>query len=356
MRRSPMKFTPEELDRARRHWLEGLRQAHRAAPTAETALQQARAEWMCGEYDASMALFIEARDRAPDVPWHHLAAARTASMLNLRDLEDSALEQGRLRFPSDPGLALHAAMRLVPDDFEQAHALLAPHASDPVHRLYASALRVLADGRAPASRQFGDARLDARWASFLWMSRKARPEAFAGFSNDALARALAGAPAAGTTLECGVYFGRSLRIIAAATRGPVHGFDSFEGLPEAWHAGEPAGAYSTGGRRPSMPPNVTLHPGWFDQTMPAFFAAHPSPVRLLHVDCDIYASTRTVLTCAAKHLVVGSVVVFDDLLGYPGFEEHELRAFHEHASDHDVSWEVVAGVLLGREVAIRITE
>ena len=46
----------------------------------------------------------------------------------------------------------------------------------------------------------------------------------------------------GLTLECGVYFGRSLRLIAARTPGPVHGFDSFEGLPEAWSASEGAGA------------------------------------------------------------------------------------------------------------------
>jgi hypothetical protein len=352
---SPMTLTPEQLDRARRQWLEGLRQAHRTDPSAATALARARAEWMCGEYETSLPLFIEARDRAPEQAWHHLALARTASMLDLRDLEDSVLAHGRRLHPDDPDLALHAALRLVPADFDGAHALLAPHAGDPLYGLYARALRMLADGESPQPWQCGEPRLDAHWASFVWMSRHAGCQAFAGFSNDVLTRALAASPDSGTTLECGVYFGRSLRIIAAATPGPVHGFDSFQGLPEAWHAGEPEGAYSTGGRLPAMPANVSLHAGWFEDTLPAFFSTGQAPIRLLHVDCDLYASTRTVLAAAARHLVAGSIVLFDDFLGYPGFEEHELRAFQEHVAEHGMSWEVVAGSLLGRVVAIRVT-
>jgi len=34
-------------------------------------------------------------------------------------------------------------------------------------------------------------------------------------------------------------------LIAALAKQPVHGFDSFQGLPEDWHA-EPRGSYSTG--------------------------------------------------------------------------------------------------------------
>jgi hypothetical protein len=163
------------------------------------------------------------------------------------------------------------------------------------------------------------------------------------------------APPDGLTLECGVYFGRSLRQIAAATRGDVHGFDSFQGLPEAWSEAEGAGAYSTGGRMPTTPVNATLHEGWFEDTLPPFFASHPGPVRLLHIDCDLYSSTRTVLESAAPRLITGSIVVFDDLLGYPGYRRHELRALEEFSREEGLQWEVIAAALLGREVAIRIT-
>jgi hypothetical protein len=172
---------------------------------------------------------------------------------------------------------------------------------------------------------------------------------------DVLRRAIMLAPCKGLTLECGVYFGRSLRQIAAATRDTVRGFDSFQGLPEAWSEAAGAGAHSTGGRRPTAPVNAVLHEGWFEDTLPPFFAAHQGPIRLLHIDCDLYSSTRTVLEAAAPRLVAGSVVIFDDLLGYPGYREHELRAREELSRETGLQWEAVAAALLGREVAIRIT-
>ena len=100
---------------------------------------------------------------------------------------------------------------------------------------------------------------------------------------------------------------------------------------------------------------MRLHGGWFADTLPRYFAAHPGPIRLLHVDCDLYSSTREVLAAANGRLVAGSVVVFDDLLGYPGYAQHELRAFEEWSQAHGVGWELIAACLLGREVAIRIT-
>ena len=99
----------------------------------------------------------------------------------------------------------------------------------------------------------------------------------------------------------------------------MHGFDSFQGLPEAWSAHEGAGAYSTAGRLPrGRGQRRACIAGWFEDTLPPFLAAHPGPIRLLHIDCDLYSSTRTVLEAADARLVAGSVLVFDDFLGYPG--------------------------------------
>ena len=73
------------------------------------------------------------------------------------------------------------------------------------------------------------------------------------------------------------------------------------------------------------------------------------------MDCDLYSSTRTVLQAAEPRLVAGSVIVFDDLLAYPGYADHELKAFSEYAAARHLEWEVVGACLLGREVAIRVT-
>ena len=61
-----------------------------------------------------------------------------------------------------------------------------------------------------------------------------------------LEHALTLAPAQGLALEFGVYSGQTLKMIAAARGGgEVYGFDSFEGLPEPWRSGFPAGAFDT---------------------------------------------------------------------------------------------------------------
>ena len=73
-------------------------------------------------------------------------------------------------------------------------------------------------------------------------------------------------------LEFGVAAGESIRWWSSALKNPgskLHGFDSFEGLPEAtwfWTKGE----FSTGGKAPKIDdPRISFYVGLFDQTLPA---------------------------------------------------------------------------------------
>lgn len=310
---------------------------------------------MCGEYDPALTHFQAARDLDPSSPETHLSLVRAASMLGLDALEAAAVEMGLQRHPAHAELRLHAALRYVPADLPAARRMLQPVLAHPLCSRFAAALAAIATG-APPVMGVADPRQQAQLSSLHWVLRHAKDtSAHAGLPVQVLMRGLDAANVEGITLECGVYFGRSLRLIAARTAGPVHGFDSFQGLPEAWNSNEGAGAYSTAGRRPHVATNVTLHVGWFEDTLPPFFASCSDPVRLLHIDCDLYSSTRTVLEHAGHRLVPGSVVVFDDLLGYPGYEQHELRAFEEFVSERKVEWELIGACLLGRVVAIRIT-
>lgn len=350
-----MAITATEREAARLYWRERLLFEHGRQPTGETAFQLARVLWLGGEYADALAYFVEARDRAPEVPETHVSLLRGASMLACGDIERDALAQATARHPWHPDIALHAALTLVPDDPSRAAAWLEPHSGLALHRQYLDGIRAASAMRMPDG-SHEDPRFAARQASLAWAMRHARSATdFAGLPVPVLLRGLAAAPDDGITLECGVYHGRSLSIIAARTAGTVHGFDSFEGLPEAWNADEAAGAYSTNGRMPEVAANVVLHPGWFEDTLPRFFATCDTPIRLLHVDCDIYSSTHTVLACARGHLRTGSVVVFDDLLGYPGYQDHELRAFEEFVQQQEITWELVAAGLLDRVVAIRLT-
>ena len=107
-------------------------------------------------------------------------------------------------------------------------------------------------------------------------------------SDALLAFALERCSVEGMTLEFGVYAGKSLRLIAARTPGPVYGFDSFAGLPEDWTPRQRKGRFDLEGKIPNFTePNVNLVQGWFHETLPPFLSQHSDPVRFLHVDCEI---------------------------------------------------------------------
>ena len=152
----------------------------------------------------------------------------------------------------------------------------------------------------------------------------------------------------GLCIECGVYSGASINKIAQVVDPrQVYGFDSFEGLPESWRRPDMQfnkGAFDLRGHLPLCRPNVTLVPGWFDDTLPTFAAEHSGEkIGLLHVDCDLYSSTKCVFDTLGHMLKHGTIIVFDELLDYPTYEEHEVKAFYEFltggiGSGYDVEW------------------
>jgi hypothetical protein len=173
---------------------------------------------------------------------------------------------------------------------------------------------------------------------------------------DLLGYAAAQAPSRGLMLEFGVADGGSLRHLARTTSRELHGFDSFEGLPDDWSGTfERKGKFGRGGRLPEVPPSVTLHKGWFDDTLPRFLAAHPGePVAFAHVDCDIYASTVTVLRELGPRLEPGSVLVFDEYFNYPNWQRHEFRAFQEFVRDTGFSYAYLGFAQKNGHVAVRL--
>jgi hypothetical protein len=172
---------------------------------------------------------------------------------------------------------------------------------------------------------------------------------------DLLGFALSRAPQEGLVLEFGVEKGASLRHLAGLTARTVHGFDSFEGLPGDWHGTREAkGAFSLQGRLPKVPGNARLHVGWFDATLPAFLAADPAACALIHVDCDIYASTVSVFTNLGPRIRPGTVIVFDEYFNYPGWRQHEYKAFQEFIAASGLQYRYLGFSAEKGHVAVRI--
>ena len=142
-------------------------------------------------------------------------------------------------------------------------------------------------------------------------------------------------------LEFGVYAGTTVNYISNFTTNQVYGFDSFEGLPEKWIDGWDKGKFHTNGGLPQVNSNVLLIKGWFDKTLTDFLKSQNKKVSFIHMDADLYSSTKYVLDNIKDYIDKDCVVVFDELLNYPGFdgETGELKALYEFITENNVDYE-----------------
>lgn len=134
-------------------------------------------------------------------------------------------------------------------------------------------------------------------------------------------------------MEFGVASGRTLTEIA--TRHPtrlVYGFDTFTGLPERWRNGFEKGSFSNNGGVPFTPPNkAVLLKGLFEETLPQLVATWKpdQKIALLHIDCDIYSGAAFVLNTLASFIGNETILIFDELVNYPGYLDYEWKALVE---------------------------
>ena len=128
-------------------------------------------------------------------------------------------------------------------------------------------------------------------------------------------------------LEFGVYRGRTLRWWSQHLRQPAArlvGFDSFEGLPEHWLPGAPAGTFVAGAPPHLTDERVSFVVGRFEETLPGW-SPPPHDQLIVNLDCDLYSSSSRVLRWLTPHLALGALVYFDDLFS----RDHQARALRE---------------------------
>ena len=158
----------------------------------------------------------------------------------------------------------------------------------------------------------------------------------------------------GLFLEFGVFSGQTTNYIAGQVHGLIYGFDSFEGLPERWRDGFAAAHFKVVSL-PEVRDNVNLIKGWFNQTLPTFLNDHPEQVGFLHIDCDLYSSTETILKALAPRIKVGAVIAFDEYFNYPGWKDGEFKAFHEFLARERFAYKYLGYNRFGEQVSVKIT-
>tara|TARA_Y100001970_G_C14242115_1_gene865569 strand:- start:2447 stop:3145 length:699 start_codon:yes stop_codon:yes gene_type:complete len=162
-------------------------------------------------------------------------------------------------------------------------------------------------------------------------------------------------------LEFGVREGQTINwLLEKMPLQVIHGFDSWEGLPEEWNTG--AQVWKKGEMNVPMPKfteNVILHKGWFQDTIDPWKAEYKNNIAYLHIDSDLYSSAKTVLTKLNDRIVPGTLIVFDELINFRLMQkmntwtQHEWKALTEWRSEYNREVTPVARSSMN-QVALRV--
>ncbi len=161
--------------------------------------------------------------------------------------------------------------------------------------------------------------------------------------------ALSLVPNEGLLVEAGVYKADSINTFAKALKSNnderlIFGFDSFEGLSEDWNGHSVTkGFFDLQGVLPTVEDNVVLIKGWIDETLPKWLSQTEGEISFLHIDTDTYSPCKIILESCKSRLRKGCVVLFDELLCYPGWKFGELKALLEVFEENEYDWRAFAG-------------
>lgn len=158
-------------------------------------------------------------------------------------------------------------------------------------------------------------------------------------------------------LEFGVCQGHSFRWWAEANKNSesrFFGFDTFEGLPEAWGI-----AFKKGDMNAIIPDindnRVEFIKGLFQETFIPFTKVHDlnaNRTRVIHLDADLYSSTLYILTSIAPYLKKGDILLFDEF----NVPNHEFFAFQNFTQSYYIKTKLLGAVNNYLQVALQITD
>lgn len=157
-------------------------------------------------------------------------------------------------------------------------------------------------------------------------------------------------------LEFGVWEGHTIYQL----RNTLHpkyelfGFDTFTGLPEDWTGTDfQKGSFNVDGKIPVHIENVKFHKGLFTDTIP-LYKKIAKPIALLHIDCDLYSSTKEILYTLNEYIVQGTVIVFDEWyyngVDIPENRNHEQKAFYEWVLEYTRGFEAYPEIERERKI------
>lgn len=154
----------------------------------------------------------------------------------------------------------------------------------------------------------------------------------------------------GDIVECGVWNGGSLALLASAMGGTrdAWAFDSFEGLPRptekdpeivranyfrGWNAGSPARVAEAWSRCGLAPAKLHVVPGWFAET---FLRSEVPRIALLHIDADWHDPVLLCLERWYDRVCPGGAIILNDWNLYAGADRAVADFLARRAPGTDV--------------------
>lgn len=136
----------------------------------------------------------------------------------------------------------------------------------------------------------------------------------------------------GTTLKASYEFLRNQSTTPHQQNVRMVGFDSFEGLPAEWRPGFEQGSFATSYEhvRSKLPSDIALYKGWFQDSIREFLKKQEQlqAATLIHMDGDLFVSASLTFSLLRPLIHPGTILCFDELVGYPGFQQHEILALY----------------------------
>jgi len=152
-------------------------------------------------------------------------------------------------------------------------------------------------------------------------------------------------------LEFGIFVGTSINFFSKYVK-KIYGFDSFEGLKEDWVGFvQPAGTFNLNKKIPKLNSNVVPIVGWVQDTLDNFLKKEKPRINFVHLDMDTYETTKFILEKIKPYLISNSIIVFDELYNYPGWQFGEFKALKEIFNESE--YQYIAFSKEGSEAVIK---
>lgn len=142
-------------------------------------------------------------------------------------------------------------------------------------------------------------------------------------------------------LEFGVFKGGSANFFSKYVN-KLYVFDNFQGYKEdranTHDVLDSRESFNLNNKIPKLNPNVEPIIGWVEDTLVNFLETHKPKINFVHLDINVYSSSKFVLEKIKPYLVKNSIIIFDQLYNYVGWQHGEYRSLKEVFKDSEFDY------------------